>query len=78
MLKMLFEIIKARYIDGYRLLFTFNEGVRIIADLSNFLNSFIHTPLKDVISIIINTVEWNIRFVFVTKYKCKIYATAKV
>ena len=60
---MFMEVIKAEYIDGFRLLLLFNNGERRIVDLSNSLNGSVYTPLKDIeyfkhFSIKFNTVEW--------------------
>ena len=60
---MFIEVIKAEYMDGYRLLLLFNNGERRIVDLSNSLRGTVYTPLKDVdyfkrFSIKFNTVEW--------------------
>ena len=45
---MFIEVIKAEYMDGYRLLLLFNNGERRIVDLSNSLNGTVCTPLKDI------------------------------
>ena len=45
---MFIEVIKADYVDGYRLLLLFNNGERRIADLSNSLKGMVFTPLKDI------------------------------
>ena len=60
---MFMEVIKAEYIDGFRLLLLFNNGERRIVDLSNSLNGSVYTPLKYIeyfkhFSIKFNTVEW--------------------
>ncbi len=57
------EVVKANYIDGYRLLLQFNNGEWRVVDLSNSLNGTVFAPLKDInffkrFSIKFNTVEW--------------------
>jgi hypothetical protein len=44
----LIEIIDAKYIDGYRILMTFNNGIRKIIDLKDELWGPIFEPLKDI------------------------------
>ena len=39
---MFIEVIKAEYMDGFRLLLLFNNGERRIVDLSNSLNGTVH------------------------------------
>ena len=60
---MFLEIVKAEYLDGYRLSLLFNNGVRRVVDLSNSLKGSVFAPLKDIsyfkkFSIKFNTVEW--------------------
>ena len=60
---MFVEVIKAEYLDGYRLLLLFNNGERRIVDLSNLLKGTVYIPLRDIdyfkrFSIKFNTVEW--------------------
>ena len=60
---MFIEVIKAEYIEGYRLLLLFNNGERRIVDLSNSLKGSVYIPLKDInyfknFSIKFNTIEW--------------------
>ena len=45
---MFIEVIKAEYIEGYRLLLLFNNGERRVVDLSNSLKGTVYTPLKDI------------------------------
>ena len=57
------EVVKAEYMDGYRLSLLFNNGERRIVDLSNSLKGSVFAPLKDIdyfkrFSIKFNTVEW--------------------
>ena len=60
---MFIEVIKAEYMDGFRLLLLFNNGERKVVDLSNSLKGTVYTPLKDIdyfkrFSIKFNTIEW--------------------
>ena len=60
---MFLEVIKAEYIDGYRIRLHFNnEEIRIV-DLSNSLKGNVFAPLKDIeffknFTIKFNTIEW--------------------
>ena len=59
---MFIEVIKAEYLEDYRLLLSFNNGERRIVDLSNSLKGSVYTPLKDIsyfknFSIKFNTIE---------------------
>jgi hypothetical protein len=60
---MFLEIIQASYINDYKLLLKFNDGVEMTVDLENELNGSVFTPLKDKskfrkFSIVFNTIEW--------------------
>ncbi len=60
---MFIEVVKAEYLDGYRIKLLFNNGETKIADLSHSLNGAVFAPLKDVdffkrFSIKFNTIEW--------------------
>lgn len=60
---MFLEVIKAEYIDGYRLLLFFNNGEVRIADLDSSLVGEVFEPLRNVdffkrFCIKFNTVEW--------------------
>ena len=60
---MFIEVVKAEYLDGYRLSLLFNNGERRVVDLSNSLKGIVFPPLKDInyfknFSIKFNTVEW--------------------
>jgi hypothetical protein len=60
---MFIEVVKAEYLDGYRLSLLFNNGERRIVDLSNSLKGIVFAPLKDInyfknFTIKFNTVEW--------------------
>ena len=75
------EVIKAEYIDGFRLLLLFNNGERRIVDLSNSLNGSVYTPLKNIeyfkrFSIKFNTVEWENGADFAPEYLYEISTAA--
>lgn len=78
---MFIEVIKAEYIEGYRLLLLFNNGERKIVDLSNSLKGPIFLPLKDIsyfkrFSIKFNTVEWENGADFAPEYLYEIGTAA--
>ena len=61
---MFLEIIKAKYLNDYKVLLDFNDGVSKTVDLKNELNGKIFEPLKDkkyfkTFSIKFNTIEWD-------------------
>ena len=43
---MFIEVIKAEYIEGYRLLLMFNNGEQRVVDLSNSLKGTVFAPLR--------------------------------
>ena len=60
---MFLEVIKADYLDGYRVKLLFNNGETRIVDLSQSLNGSVFAPLKDLdffkrFTIKFNTIEW--------------------
>lgn len=60
---MFLEIIKAEYIDNYRIKLWFNDGKVKIADLADSLKGIVFEPLKELeffkkFSIKFNTIEW--------------------
>ncbi|MBQ3876783.1 MAG: DUF2442 domain-containing protein [Prevotella sp.] len=78
---MFIEVVKAEYIDGYRLLLLFNNGERRIVDLSNSLKGTVFAPLKDInffkrFSIKFNTVEWENGADFAPEYLYEISSAA--
>ena len=78
---MFIEVVKAEYIDGYRLLLQFNNGEKRIVDLSNSLKGTIYTLLKDInyfknFSIKFNTVEWENGADFAPEYLYEIGTAA--
>ena len=57
------EIIKAEYLDGYRIELWFNNGRTKVIDFYDLLDGEIYEPLKDIsnfkdFSIKFNTIEW--------------------
>lgn len=78
---MFIEVIKAEYLDGYRLLLQFNNGEKRIVDLSNSLNGVVYAPLKDIdyfkrFSIKFNTIEWENGADFAPEYLYEISTAA--
>ena len=78
---MFIEVIKAKYIEGYRLLLLFNNGERRIVDLSNSLKGSVYIPLKDInyfknFSIKFNTIEWENGADFAPEYLYEIGSAA--
>ncbi|MBP3744905.1 MAG: DUF2442 domain-containing protein [Prevotella sp.] len=78
---MFLEVIKAEYLDGFRLLLWFRNGEQKIVDLSNSLNGTVYAPLKDIeyfkcFSIKFNTVEWENGADFAPEYLYEIGTAA--
>ena len=78
---MFIEVVKAEYIDGYKLLLLFNNGERRIVDLSDYLKGTVFAPLKDInffkrFSIKFNTVEWENGADFAPEYLYEISSAA--
>ena len=78
---MFIEVIKAEYLDGYRLLLLFNNGEQKTVDLSNSLKGAVFAPLKDIdyfkrFSIKFNTVEWENGADFAPEYLYEIGTVA--
>ena len=60
---MFIEVIKAEYVDGYRIRLWFNNNVIKVVDLKSSLKGIVFEPLKDLdffkkFSVKYNTVEW--------------------
>lgn len=75
------EIVKAEYIDGYKVRLVFNNGECRIADLHDSFVGEIFAPLKDVdffkrFEIKFNTIEWENGADFAPEYLYQISHTA--
>lgn len=60
---MFIEVLKAEYVDGYRIRLWFNNNVTKVVDLQSSLKGIVFEPLKDLdffkrFSVKYNTVEW--------------------
>jgi len=60
---MFLEIINAKYLNNYKILLGFSDGITKIVDLQEHLEGAIFLPLKDKkyfksFSINLNTIEW--------------------
>jgi len=60
---MFIEVVKAEYLDGYRVKLLFNNGETKVVDLAQSLNGSVFAPLKDIdffknFSIKFYTIEW--------------------
>ena len=60
---MFIEVVKAEYVDDYRLKLWFNNTVTNVVDLKSSLKGLVFEPLKDLdyfkkFSVKYNTVEW--------------------
>jgi len=60
---MFLEIVKADYLNSYRILLTFNNGVSKIVDLEREINGTVYKPLHQLdyfkkFEIKYNTIEW--------------------
>ena len=60
---MFIEVIKAEYVDGYRIRLWFNNQVIKVVDLKSSLQGIVFEPLKDIdffkrFTVKYNTVEW--------------------
>lgn len=60
---MFIEVVKAEYLDGYRIRLWFNNQVTKVVDLSSSLNGAVFAPLRNIdffkrFSIKFNTIEW--------------------
>ena len=61
---MFIEIIKAEYLDNYRIKLWFNDGKVKIVDLADSLNGSVFEPLRELeffknFTIKFNTIEWD-------------------
>ena len=60
---MFIEVVKAEYVDDYRIKLWFNNNVTKVVDLESSLKGLVFEPLKDLdyfkkFSVKYNTVEW--------------------
>ena len=60
---MFIEVVKAEYVDDYRIKLWFNNNVTNVVDLKSSLKGLVFEPLKDLdyfkkFSVKYNTVEW--------------------
>ena len=60
---MFIEVVKAEYVDDYRIKLWFNNNVTKVVDLKSSLKGLVFEPLKDLdyfktFSVKYNTVEW--------------------
>ena len=70
---MFIEVLKAEYVDGYRIRLWFNNNVTKVVDLKSSLKGIVFEPLKDLdffkrFSVKYNTVEWEIGADFAPEY----------
>ena len=61
---MFLEVKNATYLDEYKILLAFNNGVKKTVDLKSKLNGEVFEPLKELnyfrrFTIRFNTIEWN-------------------
>ena len=61
---MFIEVVKADYLDGYRVKLKFNTGEVKVVDLSQSLNGSVFVPLRNIdffksFTIRFNTIEWS-------------------
>lgn len=78
---MFIEVVKAEYLDGYRVKLLFNNKETRIVDLSHSSNGTVFAPLKDKnyfkrFSIKFNTIEWENGADFAPEYLYEIGTAA--
>ncbi|MBO4826046.1 MAG: DUF2442 domain-containing protein [Prevotella sp.] len=78
---MFIEVVKAEYLDGYRVKLLFNNGETKIVDLAQSLQGPVFTPLKDIgffkrFTIKFNTIEWENGADFAPEYLYEIGTAA--
>jgi hypothetical protein len=76
---MFIEVVKAEYIDNYKIRLLFNDGISKVVDLENELFGTVFEPLKDKsffkdFKINFNTIEWKNGADFAPEY---LYEIAK-
>lgn len=70
---MFIEVVKAEYVDDYRIKLWFNNNVTKVVDLKSSLKGLVFEPLKDLdyfkkFSVKYNTVEWENGVDFAPEY----------
>ena len=78
---MFIEVVKAEYLDGYRVKLLFNNGETKVVDLGSSLNGIVFEPLKNLdyfknFSIKFNTIEWENGADFAPEYLYEIGTAA--
>ena len=78
---MFIEVVKAEYLDGYKVKLLFNNGETRIADLSGSLIGPVFAPLRDIeyfkrFTIKFNTIEWENGADFAPEYLYEIGTAA--
>ena len=58
------EILEAKYLDGYRILIKFNDGIRKVVDFTGIVHRYpVFKPLKDIALFkqfkVTDTLEWD-------------------
>ena len=58
------EVLDATYLDGYRILVKFNDGINMVVDLANVIKQYpVFKPLKDLTLFkqftVTDTLEWD-------------------
>lgn len=74
---MFLEVIKAEYIDGYRIRLWFNNQIMKVVDLRSSLNGKVFEPLKQLdnfrkFRVKYNTIEWENGADFAPEYLLKL------
>ena len=78
---MFIEVVKADYLDGYKVKLLFNNGETKVVDLGSSLNGIVFEPLKNLdyfqnFSIKFNTIEWENGADFAPEYLSEIGTAA--
>lgn len=81
MYRMFIEVVKADYLDGYKVKLLFNNGETKVVDLGSSLNGIVFEPLKNLdyfknFSIKFNTIEWENGADFAPEYLYEIGTAA--
>lgn len=77
---MFLEVVRAEYINDFKVLLEFNDGITKTVDLRNELNGKIFDPLKDqsyfkTFTVKYNTIEWDNGADFAPEYLYQIGST---